>query len=198
MASETDLCNDALGTIGQSRITAIDDESTSANHCQTFYPMLRDAALTLTHWTFNMVRIELAQDVTPPVFGYSFAYTLPADTLKVIEFNGANVDPTWPYYDWMRRASFSIESGKLLTDYASAFIVYLARVTNPDAWSPLFYQGLVAQLAGKLAFAIPKDTKKGSALLAYGTDLLAQAAAVDGQQGSVSPMRTDDLLWGRR
>jgi hypothetical protein len=96
MPSETDLLNDALGQIGASRITSIDDGSVNANHCQTFYPALRDGMIRAHHWNFAIVRVELAQDATPPAAGWSYSYTLPADCLKVIEYNGGSLAITNP------------------------------------------------------------------------------------------------------
>src|SRR5437870_2469401 len=88
MADETDLCNDALGQIGETRITAIDDNSRNANYCSTFYPMLRNSFLSMARWSFAEKRIELAADITPPLFGFAYSFTLPPDMLVLREFNG--------------------------------------------------------------------------------------------------------------
>jgi len=196
--SETDLLNDALGSIGASRITAIDDGSTNANHCQTFYPALRDAWLTFCHWKFNKARIELAADATPPLFEFAFSYTLPSDNLKLIEYNGVNTDTSsLVLFEFSTVFRFKIEGNKLLTNDGAVKIVYLKRVTDPNLWTPLFYQGLSALLAGKLAMAIPKDARMSLAKFNEGQAIMLLAAAVDGQQGSVEPFRADDLMWGR-
>ena len=94
MPSETDFLNDALGQIGAARITAIDDGSVNANHCSTFYGPLRRSVLRSHHWNFAETRVELAQDVAPPAFEFAFAYTLPADLLKIKEYFGTNPDTT--------------------------------------------------------------------------------------------------------
>ncbi len=52
MPSETNLLNDALSQIGASLITGIDEGSINANHCQLFYPSLRDDLLRSAHWRF--------------------------------------------------------------------------------------------------------------------------------------------------
>jgi hypothetical protein len=198
LPSETDLLNDALGQIGQGRINAIDDGSTPANHCQTFYPALRDGALVLAHWRFNKTRAELAQDAVAPAFEFAFRYTLPADALKVIEYNGANLDTSnLSLFEAATIYRFKIEGRTLLTNDGVVKIVYLARVTDPNLWHPLFYQGLAAQLAGKLVSAIAKDEKKAQQKMAEGTALLSWAAAIDAQQGSIEPYRVDTLIWGR-
>lgn len=198
MPSETDLLNDSLGQIGAARITAIDDGSVNANHCQTFYPALRDSRLRSHHWKFSKTRVELAQDATPPLFEFAFAYTLPANSLKIIEYNGANLDTSnLSLFEAAALFRFKIEGRKLLTNDGVVKIVYLARVTDPNVWDGLFYQGLTAELASKLASAIAKDDKKSLALLQKAEHLFSIAMAVDGQEGSVEPFRVDNLLWGR-
>lgn len=197
MPSQTDLLNDALGQIGQARIAAIDDGTVSANRCQDFYPALRDAALVMAHWTFNTSRVELAQDVADPPFEFAFQYTLPADCLKVIEYNGANVDTSTSTYDRIVLSRYKIETGKLLTNDGTVSIRYLARVENPALWNALFYQGVAAQLAGKLASAILKDAKLSLTKAQEGLHLLMLAASIDGQQDSIEPQVVNDLTWGR-
>jgi len=205
MPSEVDLLNDALGQIGATRIGAIDDGSTNANYCQTFYPSLRDYALTLTYWVFNGKRIELAQNPAPPLFEFAVSFKLPTDLLAIREFNGANVitNNLWwggfggtflgPTYD-----RYKIEGPDLLTNDTTALIVYSYRNTNPNLWSPGFYQLVAALLASKLASAIAKDEKKSQGLLSKAmTVLLPLEAGINGQQGSVSPFQSSDLIWGR-
>ena len=203
MPSETDLLNDSLSLIGAAPVTAIDDGSVSANHCQRLYPALRDALIRSHHWNWAMTRIELDQDAIPPTTEFAFSYTLPADCLKVVEFAGADMDTSLsiPSFDTRMTSYFQykIEGKKLMTNYGSAFIVYMARVTNPDLWDPLFYQVVASWLASKLATAITKDERKATELMktAYGV-LLPLAMAVDGQEGSVTPNTSDALTWGRR
>lgn len=202
MASETDLLNDALSLIGASPVTAIDDGSVSANHCQRLYPALRDALIRGHHWNWAMTRVELSPDAVPPITEFMFSYTLPSDCLKVVEFAGADLDTSVLVPLWDSRTTsyfqYKIEGRQLLTNYGTAFIVYIARVTNPDLWDPLFYQVVSTWLASKLASAITKDDRKAAELLkeAYNV-LLPLAMAVDGQEGSVVPNVSHALTWGR-
>lgn len=199
MPSETDCLNDALGQIGAARITAIDDGSINANHCQTFYPPLRDSLLRGFKWNFNLTRATLAQDATPPEFEYNYSYTLPSDCLRVWEYVGthqtASVMVPAP---GLYAPTFKIEGRHLLSNHAEAAILYGARITNPDLWDALFYQVVCTWLASKLASAITKDEKKAQLKLQEASEvLLPLALAADGQEGSVEPQIVDDLIWGR-
>lgn len=202
MPDVTDLCNEALGLISAKSIAAIDDSSINANHCLRLYPPLRDAIMRSHHWTSAKKRVKLAQDATAPVFEFNFAYTLPADCLKVIEYAGANTDTTTliPVYDGyqIRQGVYKIEGRKLLSNDGEVYIGYLRRLENPDEWDALLYQVIVTWLAGKLAAAITKDIKLSTGLIEQAINIyLPLATAVDGQQNSIEPMRTDDLKWGR-
>lgn len=200
MPSETDCLNDALGQIGAARINAIDDGSPNANHCQTFYPSLRDSLLRSHHWNFAMQREALAQDAEAPAFEFAFSYTLPANLLKITEYNGAAPDTsTLALFEGIRlaRSRYKIEGRKLLTNDGEVKIVFIARITDPNVWDGMFYQCVATSLASKLASAIPKDAKKAKEKLEEALLLWDQATAVDGQEGTVTPIRSDSLLWGR-
>lgn len=203
MPSETDCLNDALGQIGEARITAIDDGSRNANQCQTFYPELRRAALRANDWNFASARAELPQDAVPPSIGYAYSYTLPADCLRVREYAGSNTTvsalTTLDQSSVIRQLpSYSIEGRKLLTNDAQAFIRYTRDVTNPDEWDSLFYQYLTTHLASKLAAAISKDEVTSKAKVEQAlTVLLPLAQAVDGQEGTLPAYTSDELTWGR-
>jgi len=197
MPSQTDLLNDALGQIGAARITAIDDGSINANHCQTFYPALRRGLLRSHHWNFAEARVQLAQDAVGPVFEYTFSYTLPADLLKMKEYNGINLDTSTVELTYLWRM-FKVEGRKLLSNDGEVKIVYVQDVTDPNLWDAIFYQTIAAWLASKLASAISKDAKLSQALLIEATRvLLPLALAVDGQESLVTPFIVDDLMWGR-
>lgn len=199
MPSQTDLLNGALGLCGANRITGIDDGTINANHCKVFYPPLLDATLRMAHWNFAVGRANLSPSVTPPLFEWAYAYPLPADNLKLREYNGGTVNASglvlWDGR-WLRL--YVIESGKLLSNEATPSIVYTRRETDPNMWAGDFYQYIMYHLGSYLANAIPKDTKKAESLLGIAMKTwLPWALAADGQEGTVVPMQVDDLTWGR-
>lgn len=202
MASETDLLNDALSQFGGAAITNISDGSINANHCLRLYPPLRDALLRLHHWNFAMTWVQLAQDVTPPVAQWAYAYTLPSDCLKVVNYGGSatavsSLALIYPDSGIRVVTRYKIEGRKLVSNDGTVYIQYLRRITNVDEWDPLFYQAVAAWLASKLCSAIAKDGKLSMSLMSTAQHLLMLATSVDGQEGSIEPYVVDDLLWGR-
>jgi hypothetical protein len=76
MAAEVDICNAALGHLGdEATVAAITppDGSVQAGHCARFYPMARDELLEMHTWRFNTQRAVLALSPSPPA-GWAFAY----------------------------------------------------------------------------------------------------------------------------
>lgn len=199
MAAETDFLNDALGQIGATRISGIDDGTENANHCLTFWPPLRKALLRSHHWNFAEARASLALNVTAPAFEFAFSYALPTDLLKLKSYNSYavnvyNFDDPGP---WMF-TQFKVEGRNLYTNDGSVLIVYVKDVPDPNQWDALFYQAASTWLASKLALAIPKDAKMSANLLTMATGmLLPLALAADGQEGPIQPLQSNDLIWGR-
>lgn len=201
MANQTDFLNDALGQIGATKITAIDDGSLNAEYCAVFWPPLRKALLRLTHWNFATDRASLVQSVPAPAFEFTFSYSLPVDLVKIVQFNGNGAVPVAPsgyinLYPYVTR--YVIEGRKLLTNDAEAKIVYLKDVDNPDLWDPLFYQLAAAWLSSKLASSIAKSEKTAAMRMEEVMKiLLPMATAVDGQEGTEMPESIPNLLWVR-
>lgn len=201
MSAETDFLNFALGTCGQTRITAIDDGSIEANWCAVFYAPLRKALLAQTYWAFATHRATLNAGPTP-AFEFSNSFGLPADLLGMREYNGVALTyiPQDPMYWTYVPGRYKIEGRYLLTNDTECKIVYLRDITNPALWSSLFYIALGTHLSSHLALVIGKDSTKSSALLSeFQAISLPSAAAVNGQQDSPAPpYSVQDLTWGRR
>ena len=98
MPSETDLINDALSQIGATPVADINEGVPNANYCLRFYPALRDGMLRMHHWNFALKRVTLATLAAPPVYSFIFRYGMPADYIKIVEYNGAPVELTNALY----------------------------------------------------------------------------------------------------
>jgi len=175
MADETDLLNDALIQAGAATISGISEGTVNANHCKRLYPALRDAEIASHKWNFSLKRVSIAADVATPAFEYTYQHSLPADYLRVWEFNG--LDSTDVYV---------VENHKILSSAAPpALVVYGAQITNAGLFAPLFYQALTQLLGSKLSLAIPHDEKRAMTLWNLGRATMDDALAADGQEGSI-------------
>lgn len=87
MASDVDICNLALGYLGDAaNVSSINPpDSVQAEHCQRFYPLARDALLDMMNWGFATKRATPSQIAVPAqVSGiWAYAYIAPSDCLNV-------------------------------------------------------------------------------------------------------------------
>lgn len=185
MASEVDICNMALGHLGDTAtVSSINppEGSAQAEHCARFYPIARDALLEMASWNFAMRRVKLAQlGQTWPEWKY--AYALPGDVLNVLgvlpedasdDYSTRFVPTDTPY--WSHNYSpviaagryapqpFTIEtaadgSSVLFTNVENAVMRYSAFVRDTTQFSPLFVLTLTHYLASYLAGPIIKGAE---------------------------------------
>jgi hypothetical protein len=92
VASEVDICNLALGHLGDdATVSSINppEGSAQAEHCQRFYPLARDIVLEAHEWGFATRRANLALLTDTPPPGFAFVYQAPNNCRNIIDL----VDP---------------------------------------------------------------------------------------------------------
>jgi hypothetical protein len=142
-ASETTICNIALGKLGARRIIALDEESVEARACLLHYAETRDEVLRAHRWNFAIRRETLTQNATPPAFDWMFAYQLPVDCLRVLQVNR--------FERGRRIRAWEVAGRLLLTNDETAFVRYIVRVTDCNQFDALFVEALALKLASKIA-----------------------------------------------
>jgi hypothetical protein len=163
MASQVQICNQALTKVGEQRITSLADGTKQANVMSAIYDVKRDAELAAQPWTFAIRRAQLPASAVAPSFGWTYAYPLPADYLALVE-----VGEDYVFYDSDTGALFQVEgtdSGPvILTDQAAPLEVrYIARVTNPGLYPPLFVEALACRLAAESCESLTQNLSKRQA-----------------------------------
>ena len=148
MSSAVQICKLALGHLGDSAdITSIapPDGSVQAAQCAVFYPLARDALLTMRDWTFATKRVELSLSADDPPDGWSFAYSLPSDCLRpqVLLNDGADRDED--------AQPFVVEGQTIYTHVENAWLRYTFQVVDAVRFPPLFVVALSRLLASMLA-----------------------------------------------
>ena len=84
MASVVEICNGALNQLGATTILSLTEDSKNARLCNQRFTQVRDAVFRSHPWNCLQKRQELAADTTAPAWGFKFAYTLPADCLRLL------------------------------------------------------------------------------------------------------------------
>ena len=193
MANEVSICNQALSWLGANAITALNENSKEAMACDANYRELRDAVLEEHRWTFANATFKFGRANLVPTdddnWRYAYAFNIPSDLLHVMRVFD---NPNSPHQArWERKAD------KL---YADAEVLYLdatVRVTNPNEFSTLFRQALVARIARDLCLGLTKDKTLHAAMSAQYEDALDTAANSDGMQGINETLPPGRLIHAR-
>ncbi len=179
MASETDICNMALGRINAERINDIDDgESVPAQRCRLHYDQTRDALLRSYNWTFAKGRKTLVADTVTPDFEYAFQYILPVDYLSM-----SNPYEGTPFRENIH--TFSIEGKRFLTDETTVELRYIKKIEDTTKFDPLFIEVLVLRLALKILPPVAGgDTNLAKSVGVELLDAESRARTVNGQEAN--------------
>ena len=176
---------ESLALIGQDPASP-GDGTKAANFADIFYQPLVDATLRAVKWNCAIARSsQLAADATAPAFKWTYRYPLPNDPDYCLKVWCVNDDLD---------AIYAVEGRYLMSNDSNVKIEFAKRVIDPDLWDAMLYQAITAGLASKLASALLKDTKRALDLYKFYQAMLADAAAVDGQEGSQGVISSHDLI----
>jgi len=197
--SEVDICNLILDELKQGPINSIETPVTKTEYILARnYDQLRRESLYAHPWKFAITRIELTPNPsTEPLFGYTYAYDLPTDYLRLITVGDDYIGDL--------RTEYEIENGQLLAvagdvtfDGSTKLVRYMKDVTEVTKFSPGFIRYLV--LRGAITLS-----NKFSVSPALKTDLKedferisTEAKAINGQERRPKKIQFSPLLSKRR
>ncbi len=170
MASVVDICNGALNQLGASTILSLTEDSKNARLCNARYTQVRDSLFRSHPWNCLQKRIQLAADTTAPAWGFTSAYTLPADCLRLLRI----LD-----YD----SNHKVEGRKILTNNSSMKILYVARIEDPNEYDELLRETISAALAADIAYAVTSSNPVSLNMYNLYQTKLKDARFVDATEG---------------
>lgn len=176
-ATETEICNLALGHLGEAPIASLAEDTAAGRACALYYEQTRDAVLRSHRWNFAAARVAIDAEDEAPAFGWAKAYALPEDCLRVLEVNGSEAG------DWISD-EFAVEGRMILTDATTLNLVYVAKVEDVTLFDPLFVEALAIKLAIALSETIRGTTGKAADLATmYEQKTAPLARRVDANEG---------------
>lgn len=189
MASEVSICNQALQLLGAERIVSLTEDSVNARECNACYAEMRDLELEKHRWRFAITRTTLAAHATDPEFDYDYAFPLPSDCLRVLMPNRAGLD--WQIENHQGTAA-------ILTNESDALeVVYVQRITDPNAMVPTFRSALAARIALQTCEKITQsNTKMGTARDSY-KEAISEARRSNALQRLADEPPEDDWITAR-
>jgi len=128
----------------------------------------------LGKWSFLMTRESLGKLSTTPIFGWENQFQLPADYIRIVEFNREDV---WDY----PKDRFEREGNRLLTNEDVAEIKYIRYESDTTQFDPLFVEALAVYIASKIATVMRQDEALARDLAnEFAREKLPTARRIDG------------------
>ena len=189
--SITDIANMALDYLDEAPLTSIDDGTSVARWMKrNFWPMAW--GLMRKHpWNFAITRAALAEDAVPPLFGWSHAYSLPADCLRVLPPTADSSEDGTP-------VPYKVEGQDILTDQPAPMqLRYIRRIDNTGLFDNQFCDALAAALAQKAAHFITGKQSYAQTLAQVFAGLMSAAQLIDALAGTAEAPVDDDWLNAR-
>ena len=150
--STTVIANMALSLLGVAPILGLTDNTKPGKSMNLWYGPTRDEVIRGATWTFARARATLARLTENPSFGWTYQYQLPVNpkcllVLRLIE-----------------GTEYVVEGDRLLTNWDTAKILYLKRVTDTTKFDSLFVKAFAFKLAHDACFDITGSLKRAGGL----------------------------------
>jgi len=172
MTSTVEICNMALGNIRAGSINDLSEASLPAEQCSLKYPILRDRMLNDGSWGFSR-KIAVLATLTTEVFNWAFSYQYPTDCMKinriipsfeelttdasgvVSQLRDSELIPIKELRAQVPYEVFNFSDNRVIgSDHKELRIDYVAKVTDPNLFTPDFILALSHLLAAELAIPI--------------------------------------------
>lgn len=195
--SAVNICSLALDILKQGAIQDIAvPQTTTEKICARWYDMTRQECLAAHPWKFAIKRDILTPDGTAPVFGYTYAYNLPNDYIRMVSIGDDFLG------DLSRQRE--VENGQILldagtdTDGTSVQIRYVYDITSVTQFAPLFIKYFVLQLALNMCNKFSISATARQQILSEFNMVQAEAKAVNGQENKIKRIQNSRILTKRR
>jgi hypothetical protein len=186
MANSTiEVCNLALGFIKGGRITAFDGSSEEARQCELFYTASRDQVFEEHNWNCLKNRTVLSPDATPPAYGYTNRFLLPADPycLRVISVADASLTVITDYV---------IEGRYILANTTQINLEYVGLSTDVTIYSATLTVCIARRLSANMAFALTGSSSAVQLAEDQYRKTIDQARSLDSSNGATGATYVDN------
>lgn len=139
--SDVGICNSALLKVGAEEISSFTDNTRASNTCATIYATLRDEVMRACPWRFALQQIILAvPNAVAPAFGYTSAYDVPSNVLRV----------------WKVNSDCWTEMGNQIfcNNPSGINTLCILQNTDPTSWDAQFAEALAWRVAINIALAL--------------------------------------------
>ncbi len=186
MATNTSIANIALMHLGADIITDISANTANARLCLTAYAQAKDKVLRSHPWNCATLRFQLPADGDAPLYGFAYAYSLPANPfcLRVLNVETGS-------YPWQ------VEGRKILTDMPAPLRgQYIARISE-ELFDAELAQALALELAATIAYRLTGSRSAADTMRQQADGALRDARSVDAFEASPPEAEDSEIYWVR-
>ena len=144
MASSTEICNRALGAIGQDEIMTLDDSSKAARACRAFYDPVRRRLQRKHSWVFALRTTTIPKVGPAENQGFLYQYQKPNDCLRLVRVADG-------------KTANNLEGPYIYCNDDPLVIRYVQDITDPNLFDDSFTECLVILLANTLIVPLGCD-----------------------------------------
>jgi hypothetical protein len=181
--SQIDICSKSLLKIGANSISSFDEGTIEAEIAAKFYPIIRDALLSLHPWNFATFQTNLGRLTRAPLADFSVSFQMPMDCLRVLAAGSAPRG---------RGLTYRIAGTQLHCDSDDVVLTYVRRASEAD-FPPYFTLALVAFLAAEFCIPLTDSTSRWEGLRSLADAEIRRAKLIDAQE-EPAPHFEDFLL----
>lgn len=182
--STVGICNIGLIEIGEDPIASLDDNRKAAILCKSRYDQVRRDLLRAHTWNFARKRAQIANATTAPAFGFSTAFGLPNDFIRMVNLPDSDM------------AEYQVEGRQLLTNESAPLnVVYIYDCQDPTLFDPLFVTTLGFAMGEALAWPITQSRDVEAKMRSKKEAQIPTARLVGSQENSAEEW--DEDVWLR-
>jgi hypothetical protein len=185
--SDVEICSVALVKIGASAIASFADDTVEADVASRLYEMTVRALLASHPWHFTLAEADLELADAPAQGGFSNAFVLPGDQVRIISAGGGRNARGLPYRI----------AGNLLHADSREIVLTYQRRSETSTFPAFFVQALVARLAAEFCLPLTEGTSRADALYKLAAAELKIARLIDSQQSTPRAVEDFTLIAAR-
>lgn len=185
MTSATDIANQALDLLVEAPVSSLEDQRPIGKWLKRNFAVTRDSVLERANWNFALRRKAIPADSAAPAFGWSYAYSLPGECLRVLPLTHDGTSEGYP-------VNHEIEDRKIFTNLGGPLRVrYVFRNENYGVYPACFQEAVAGRLAMKMAHFLTGKSSYVQIAQAMYDDAIRTAWLTDAIEGT-SPRAADD------
>ncbi len=200
ITSKNDVCNLALDLLDAGTVQDIDNPTNATEELLArWYDHARRLCLRQHPWNFAAKRASLAASSIIPDFGYTIAYPVPADFIRVLSINDNDY-----FYNNFPTDHYGFEDNSILVGdgiYSSGDVLrllYVSDFTNVARMDPMFIDLLAHEIALLIAYKATSQNSNVERVSSLADKRKGIAIAIDGQERPPKRIQRSRILTSRR